>query len=48
MEVFFMKEQYIALEVTLVRVASMDAIASSPDYELPAIPYGLDDKFGTY
>lgn len=43
-----MKEQYKALEVVLIKVAPMDAIASSPDYELPAIPYGLDDNFGAY
>ena len=48
LEVGFMKEQYTALEVVLVRIAPMDVIASSPDYELPAIPYGLNDNFGAY
>ena len=43
-----MKELYKALEVELIHLAPQDTIAKSNDYELPAIPYGLDDNFGTY
>lgn len=43
-----MKELYKVLEVELIYLVPQDAIAKSNDYDLPAIPYGLDDNFGTY
>lgn len=43
-----MKERYNALEVEMICMAPQDAIAKSRDYELPAIPYGLDNDLDVY
>ncbi len=41
-----MKKMYQILEVDLIQLAPQDAIAKS--YDLPAIPYGLDNDMDVY